>query len=121
MLSGKISIENGAGDETGVNILELAPGESSPVGLSFGFENGRKNHVRVAWGRYLSNNACPGGDHGDTATVTRGTGVDEDSWTFESFAGERACVSEVVNNDWNNPVFRGYYHLPFKFTARIEP
>ena len=111
-----LSIENGE-DVGGVHLLEdLAnPGDNALVGLVIGFDTGRKNHVRLSYGRDSTVVACP--DAGDPVLVTR---VSATSWTLESGASDRACLSEVQDNDWNNPVAHGYFYMPFLLTVRIE-
>lgn len=116
-----LSIEN-ATDPGGVHLLGMLEGETDYVGLVIAFDNGRKNHVRLSFGRDTTVVACLGEsgapDSGDKVRVTR---LDASTWEMESSATDRACLSEVRNNDWNNPVAHGFFNMPFLVTIEIHP
>lgn len=113
-----LSIENGS-RPGGVNLLEMTEGEAKLVGLVIGFKTGRRDHARLSFGRLSTVVACA--NAGDKVTVTRGIGQAKDSWTFESLAGDQACLSEVLNNDFDNPVAVGFFQMPFLVTVEIQP
>ncbi len=118
-----LSIENGSRPE-GLNLLEMevqdlnpgAPDVSARVGLGIGFDTGKKDHARLSFGRLSTIVACE--NPGDKVKVTR---VADDSWIFESLAGEVACLSEVRNNDWENPAAIGFFEMPFRLEVTFEP
>lgn len=115
-----ISTENDPGSG-GVHLLDMAEGASTEVGLIVGFDIGRKNHARLTFGRQTSIINCPGEDFGDPVTVTRGSGAEEYVWTFESDSTQEACLSEVQNNKWNDPVYHGHFSMPFQLRVEVEP
>jgi len=114
-----ISTENSG--YSGVDLQAMAPGENAEVGLIIGFDIGRKNHARLTFGRETSATYCLDDDFGDTVTVTRGEEPAENVWTFESDSTQEACLSEVQNNKWNEPVYHGHFSMPFQITVAVEP
>lgn len=113
------TIDNGI-DAEGVHLLGMLPGESREVGVLFGFKSGKKTDVRLSFGRLTGAVVCAEGP-GDKVTVTRGLAPAENSWTFESFAGERACLSQFSRGKNSAPVALGYYEMPFRLSVQAQP
>lgn len=107
-------------DPEGVNLLGMLPGESRQVGVLFGYKEGNKKEVRLSFGRLTGSVVCAEGP-GDKVTVTRGVAPDENSWTFESFAGQRACLSQFQRGKNSDPTALGYYEMPFRLEVRAQP
>ena len=62
----------------------------------------------------------PGAFDCPLADPVRVTRIDEYTWVIETEIGEdRAASFDVIDNDWNNPVFRGVYYMPFRMIVTV--
>ncbi|MCH7823420.1 MAG: hypothetical protein IH849_01340 [Acidobacteria bacterium] len=117
-LSTKVSMGVWLVDGPG-NLKEMTFGETIDDGVTINIRsnwNGTKHGLQLHFGYGGTPGLCT--SNGDRLNVTR---VSETEWRFDNVGANGACLTEIVNNDWANPVGHGVYSMPLSFIVTVKP